>query len=322
MNLFERKINRTGIKYHECLRRTELKVLQVNLGNLCNQSCRHCHVDASPNGKNIMSKNTIDDVLSFIKENKIETLDITGGAPEMNPSLKYLVENAGYFVKEVLVRSNLTILSNPFYSGFIDFYKDNEVHLVCSLPCYSKANVNQQRGDKVYFKSIDALKKLNKIGYGSEANLKLDLVYNPSGPFLPPEQTELEKDYKLKLMDGYGILFNNLITIANVPIKRFAEDLKQSDCFEEYCQLLYENFNPEVMQNIMCRTFLSVAYDGALYDCDFNQAMGMAMLGHDRKKINIKDLKLSDLINKKTLTATHCLACTAGNGSSCKGSLK
>lgn len=321
MNLFDKAISKLDSSYSKCLRRDKLSTLQINVGDLCNQACRHCHVGASPDGKNVMRREVFDDIISFLCKNKIETVDITGGAPEMNPSLKYFIEKATALADKIILRTNLTILLETGYEDYLSFYKSMNVELVCSLPCYIEENVDRQRGNHVYEKSIEALIRLNAIGYGVDKNLPLRLVYNPAGPFLPPNQEELEIDYRNHLRREYGVEFTDLITITNVPIKRFADDLKSENKFDDYLDTLYDNFNPQVLENIMCRTFLSVAYDGTLYDCDFNQALRLNLCEEDGKKLNIKDLDSSALENRKIITAQHCLACTAGAGSSCKGTL-
>ncbi|MFC1667791.1 arsenosugar biosynthesis radical SAM (seleno)protein ArsS [Chlamydiota bacterium] len=298
-------------------KRGKLTTLQVNIGDLCNQSCSHCHVDASPNGKNSMSIKVVEDIVRFCKKNPGLILDITGGAPELNPNFKYLIKSSCSYVSEILVRSNLTVLSEPGLECLPKFYKDNNVHLICSLPCYTKDTVDKQRGKGVFDKSVTSLKNLNEIGFGE--NLSLDLVYNPGGPFLPSSQECLEKDYKQKLSDNYDIKFNRLITITNVPIKRFKAYLDSNGGYEQYLHLLKENFNPSTVENLMCRTFLSVGYDGKLYDCDFNQALSWALKDRSGEYLEIGNLKMEDLENMEILVGEHCFSCTAGAGSSCQG---
>lgn len=321
MNAFLSTLKEYDIKYRDYLKRDKLNTLQINLGNLCNQNCAHCHVGASPNGKNIMSKEVIDDILMFISKYSIKTLDITGGAPEMNKEFKYLVENARTRVDELIVRSNLTILNEEGYEWIIPFYRQMKVHIVCSMPCYLKQNVDRQRGDCTFNKSIDVLRKLNNEGFSKSEDLQLDLVYNPSGATLPPDQKLLETDYKKALNDTYDVNFNNLITITNVPIKRFKDYLVRKGEYEDYCKLLKENFNPNVLENLMCRTFLSVGYDGKVYDCDFNQALGLALKDESGKEMILDELHPEDLIGRKIIIGEHCLSCTAGSGSSCRGAL-
>jgi len=302
--------------------RSRLKILQVNMGNLCNQHCKHCHVGASPNGKNIMSKETIDNILSFLGKDKGQILDITGGAPEMNPNFEYFVSSAHKIADKIIVRSNLTVIFEPGKESSPQFYKDNKVRLICSLHCYTEENVDTQRGQGVYEKSIKGLKMLNKLGYGREAELILDLVYNPGGAFLPGPQEGLEKDYKKTLKTENNIEFNNLITITNSPIKRFKDQLEAKEQYSEYIELLERNFNKSIAGNIMCRSLLSVGYDGRLYDCDFNQALGMELRDDNGKPLYIRDIDPKDFTARKILFDDHCFSCTAGSGSSCQGALK
>lgn len=303
------------------LTRTELKVLQVNVGNLCNQSCAHCHVGASPQGKNIMSRKVIDDILNFLSKNWGLTLDITGGAPELNPDFEYFVEKAHPLVKEIIVRSNLTVILEPGKEHLPEFYKKYGVHLICSLPCYTEGNVDAQRGYGVFKKSIEALKRLNQAGYSKGHGLPLDLVYNPGGAFLPPSPKKLEKDYKTRLRDEYGIDFNHLISITNVPIKRFKNFLKSRGEYEKYIDLLKTSFNPNVVDHLMCRTFLSVGYDGRLYDCDFNQVLGWALTDKEGNYLTIDKVSAKEFEGREILLGEHCFSCTAGCGSSCQGAL-
>jgi len=319
MNAFTAKINALDKKI-QC--RGNLKILQVNVGDLCNQSCKHCHVNAGPQGRNIMKKETIDEILDFLRRSKDLMLDITGGAPEMNPNFEYFVSSARPLVKDLIVRTNLTVFFEPGKEGVPEFHKKNKVHIVCSLPCYSEENVDSQRGKGVFKKSIKALKILNGLGYGSDPNLKLDLVYNPGGAFLPAPQEDLEEAYREKLKAGEGIGFNSLMTIINAPIVRFKDQLEAEDQYEEYMELLADNFNENVAGNIMCRTLLNVGWDGTLYDCDFNQAVDMPLEDGKEKKLKIKDISPDDLIGRNVLFADHCFSCTAGSGSSCQGALK
>ena len=307
----------------KCLRRGSLTTLQVNLGDLCNQSCLHCHIAASPEGKNIMSKEVIDDILGFLAGYKIKTLDLTGGAPELNPNFDYFLTKARLLVDEIIVRSNLTVLFEPGKEYLPELFKKNQVHLICSMPCYLKENVDHQRGQGAFDKSSQALLALNKLGFGigSKENLKLDLVYNPAGATLPPEQGSLQKDYKQKLRENHGIEFNRLITITNVPIKRFKNYLESEGVYEKYYELLKSNFNPLVLDNLMCHNFLSVGFDGKLYDCDFNQALSIALKDETGKFLTIAGLKPDELKGKEIIVGEHCLYCSAGSGSSCQGAL-
>jgi len=301
-------------------KRKPLEILQVNLGNLCNQACLHCHVNASPAGDKIMSPAVMDDILNFLAQAKGLALDLTGGSPELNPHFRYLVEKARPLTKMIMVRSNLTVLFEPGMQWLPEFYKANQVKLICSLPCYTKENVDKQRGEGVFDKSIRALKLLNLFGYGREKNLELDLTYNPGGAFLPGDQGALEKDYH-KNLERYGVVFNHLITITNAPINRFKQHLEANNNFEEYMQLLTDSFNPDVAAEIMCRNLLSVGWDGILYDCDFNQALGLSMRDKNGKIMEIGQVTPLDIEDKEIIFQNHCYSCTAGAGSSCKGAL-
>lgn len=320
MNAFLNTLEKYDIE-KDVLRRTLLTTLQVNMGNLCNQSCVLCHIQASPQGKNIMSKKVVDDILRFISKHKIQTLDITGGAPELNPYFDYLVTKAKPLVDELIVRSNLTVFFEKGKDYLPEFFKSNKVHLICSLPCYTKENVDQQRGKGVFEKSIRALNLLNKVGFSKQVDLVLDLVYNPLGAYLAPAQYQLEKEYKRVLRDNYNIEFDHLLTITNVAINKFKAYLESSNEFEKYADVLESNFNPATLDNLMCRTFLSVGYDGKIYDCDFNLALDLALKGEKGNFITIDKLNPSDLQEKEILTGEHCFSCTAGSGSSCQGAL-
>ncbi|MBF0385469.1 MAG: arsenosugar biosynthesis radical SAM protein ArsS [Candidatus Omnitrophica bacterium] len=320
MNTFLNVLEKHEIK-STALCRTELTTLQVNMGDLCNQACAHCHIEASPKGKKIMSRKTVDDILFFLKSNKIKTLDITGGAPELNPNFGYFVESARPLVNELIVRSNLTVLLQKNKKHLPEFFRLNKVHLICSLPCYTKENVDRQRGAGVFEKSIRALKLLNEKGFTLRGNLQMDLVYNALGAYLPGSQVSLEKDYKKVLKENFGIEFNRLLTITNVPIKKFKNYLDSAKENEKYSDVLTRNFNPATIENLMCRSFLSVGHDGRLYDCDFNLALGYYLKDKSGHELNIKKLRLEHLKGREIITGEHCLACTAGNGSSCQGAL-
>lgn len=315
-------IERLNTVEKDTICRSKLKILQVNLGNLCNQQCTHCHVDASPKGKNIMPRETVDHCLRFLSYGEELVLDITGGAPELNPHFYYLVRSARYLAEEIIVRSNLTVLFEPAKEDLPDFFKENKVHLICSLPCYTEENVDRQRGRGVFEKSIRALKILNEIGYSRDPELRIDLVYNPGGAFLPAHQENLEGDYKRILKKGHDVTFNKLITITNVPVNRFKEYLDANNEYGKYIDLLENNFNKDVVENIMCRTLLSVGWNGTLYDCDFNQAKEMAIIDEKGKRLNIKDVLPEDLKERDILFDDHCFTCTAGSGSSCQGELE
>ncbi|MGA1772713.1 MAG: arsenosugar biosynthesis radical SAM (seleno)protein ArsS [Flavobacteriaceae bacterium] len=297
-----------------------LEILQVNLGYLCNQVCAHCHVDAGPDRKEIMSLETIEKVLEVARVTKVGTLDLTGGAPEMNPHFTYLVEKAKSIgIREVIVRSNLTILeANPTYKKLPAFFKEMKVRVVSSLPHYSLKRTDKQRGEGVFSKSIAALKNLNALGYGSDPELVLDLVYNPSGAFLSAEQTQLERDFKSRLNDQFGIVFNQLFCINNLPISRFLDYLIASDNFDDYMQTLVESFNPATLAGVMCTNTLSVSWNGVLYDCDFNQMLEMPVASTAK---HINDFHADALLERPIRVNQHCYGCTAGSGSSCQGSL-
>ncbi|HAZ10560.1 MAG: hypothetical protein A2047_02375 [Omnitrophica bacterium GWA2_41_15] len=321
MNAFVKVLDKHNVKYKDMLRRERLTTLQANMGNLCNQSCLHCHMNASPQGKNIMSRKRVNDILKYLSEHKGLILDITGGAPELNPNFDYLVKSARSLVNEIIVRSNLTVIFEPGSEHLPNFFKENRVHLICSLPCYTKENVDRQRGKGIFEKSLKALRILNELGYGKVNELQLDLAHNPIGPNLPLEQHRLEIDYKRNLNKEYGIGFNRLITITNVPLGRFNDYLETNRAYEKYNNLLKDNFNAGVLGNLMCRTFLSVDWDGRLYDCDFNLVLGLALKDADGRILTIDTISPVELEAKEIIFGEHCLACAAGSGSSCQGAL-
>jgi len=293
----------------------KIKIIQINLGNLCNQECEHCHVAASPTGENNMNKETADKIVKKLIVMDVKQVEFTGGAPEMNKNLPNFIEELSRNNKNITVRTNLTVMDSPEYFFYYDLYKKYKISLVASLPCYGEENVDAQRGTGVYNKSISVLKKLNELGYGKD-DLKLDLVYNPIGDFLPGDQIELEKEYKANLKNSAGIEFNNLITIANNPINRFKEKLIIENKLDSYMKLLKDNYNKNNLDKLMCKRLISLDFEGNIYDCDFNQVLGM--------KINDKkfwDVDFSDFY-PAIKVADHCLACTAGDGSSCYGSLE
>lgn len=302
------------------IKRAALDILQVNLGNLCNQRCVHCHVNAGPGGDKIMSRRVMDDIIRFLSKTSGLVLDITGGCPELNANFRYFIEKARPFTKMIMVRSNLTVLFEPGMAWLSEFYKKNKIKLICSMPCYTKENVDKQRGKGVFDKSIRALKLLNAAGYGLEKSLEIDLVYNPGGAFLPGQQSALEKDYRQNLKQ-YGVIFNHLITITNAPINRFKHYLEANGNFDEYMKLLMDNFNRNVVVDIMCRNLLNIGWDGIIYDCDFNQALGLSMRDRAGKIMEISGLQVSDIEDKEIIFENHCYCCTAGAGSSCKGAL-
>ncbi|MFC1631436.1 arsenosugar biosynthesis radical SAM (seleno)protein ArsS [Candidatus Omnitrophota bacterium] len=302
-------------------KRTQLATLQVNMGNVCNQACAHCHVGASADGKKIMSRKVINDILEFLAKHPGLVLDITGGAPELNPDFVYFIIKARPLVQELIVRSNLTVLLEPEKEFLPELFKTHGVHLICSLPCYGQENVDSQRGKGVFKKSIQALKVLNQQGYAQQQQLNLDLVYNPAGNFLPPRQGALEQEYKHNLKTNYDVDFNRLVTITNVPIKRFKDYLDSRGEYDGYLQLLRDNFNPSAAENIMCRRFLSVGFDGKLYDCDFNQSLEWALKDKQGNFLTIDKINADDLEQREIMIGEHCLSCTAGYGSSCQGAL-
>lgn len=316
---FKDNISKAG---QATLKPSTIEILQINLGYMCNQVCKHCHVDAGPDRKEIMSKEYLEKCLEILQENNIPTIDLTGGAPEMNPHFRWFVEEASKIgVKEIIVRSNLTIiLANKKFKDLPEFFKKHNVHLISSLPFYEKKRTDAQRGEGVFDKSIQALIMLNEVGYAQEGtNLQLDLVYNPVGAFLPGNQLELEAEYKRKLKTDFNIDFNSLYTITNLPISRFLDYLLASDNYEEYMEKLVESFNPSTLDGLMCRNTISVDWDGYLYDCDFNQMLALRVDAPKSQHINDFDSK--ELSNREIIVNQHCYGCTAGTGSSCQGSL-
>ncbi len=313
---FQDKLNQSGL---ENIKAGNPEIFQVNIGYMCNQTCKHCHVDAGPHRKEIMSRKDMDLCLEKIAEFGSDTVDITGGAPEMNPDFRYFIEELKKIdVKEIIVRSNLTIiLANPKYYDLPDYFAQNEIRLISSLPFYHEGRTDRQRGKGVFSKSIEALKKLNDVGYGKE--YIIDLVYNPGGAFLPAAQEELESQYKKVLMEEHGIVFNELFTLTNLPVNRFLDYLIASENYEDYMDLLINAFNPSTLNGLMCRNTISVDYQGNVYDCDFNQ---MLKMGIESKGGNhLSQLSLNDLKNRPIITSQHCYGCTAGAGSSCQGTL-
>ena len=303
------------------LRPNTLEVLQVNLGYMCNQTCKHCHVDAGPGRTEIMTKQTMQSCIDVIKSNNIETIDLTGGAPEMNPNFKWFVEHARPYVNEIIVRSNLTIIeANKTYNELPVFIAKNKIRLVSSLPFYNADKTDRQRGKGVFDKSINALRKLNNLGYGKpESGLTIDLVYNPTGAFLPAPQLSLEKEFKKVLKEEFDICFNQLFCITNLPISRFLDYLIQTENYEDYMFKLIESFNPEALDGVMCKNTLSVGWNGTLYDCDFNQMLDLKIDPNSPQSIS--SFNIDTLKNRVINTSQHCFGCTAGAGSSCQGSL-
>ena len=304
------------------LRRNALETLQVNLGYKCNQACFHCHVNASPDRKEMMSSDIIDEVIAFLKAAKVTTLDLTGGAPELNENFRRLVTSARAMNVRVIDRCNLTILGEPGQEDTAEFLAANQVEVSASLPCYSQENVDKQRGEGVFEKSIEGLKKLNLLGYGKpDSGLILNLVFNPQGPKLPPSQEQLEADYHRLLNENFGIAFNHLFTITNMPIQRFGSTLISKGQFEGYMDLLVSSFQAHNLDSVMCRSLLSVDYLGYVYDCDFNQMLGLPLQHAARLKTHLRDLMAVNLLGNPIVVKDHCYGCTAGQGSSCGGAL-
>ena len=303
------------------LRPSKIEILQINVGYMCNQVCAHCHVDAGPDRKEIMTVETMQQILEVLKTTEINTLDLTGGAPEMNPNFRWFVEEASKTgVKDFIVRSNLTIiLANKKYHDLPQFFAKHNIHVISSLPYYKREKTDKQRGDGVFDKSIQALQMLNKVGYGKEnSNLKLDLVYNPSGAFLPTNQMALQNDFKKALKEDFDIDFNSLFAITNLPISRFLDYLINSDNYEDYMYALVEAYNPKAVENVMCKNTISVSWDGYLYDCDFNQMLGLKVATSEK---HISQFNEENLNNRNIIISQHCYGCTAGAGSSCQGTV-
>jgi radical SAM/Cys-rich protein len=313
MNRFDQTLAVNGFE----LRRASLQTLQVNVGRKCNQACRHCHVDAAPWRTEMMDEATAHRVGAWIEAHRPEVVDLTGGAPELNPHFRYLVRIARKAGSRVIDRNNLTILGEPGFEDLPRFLAENAVEVIASLPCYAAENVNRQRGNGVFEKSIAGLRKLNAEGYGRR--LPLHLVYNPLGPTLPPPQAELEGDYREALLRDHGVVFNGLYTLSNQPIARFAEDLRQQGKWDEYLDLLANSFNASTLTGLMCRTTLSVDYQGRLYDCDFNQMLDLHL--DNDETLRLWDLPPERLRGASIRTGIHCFACTAGSGSSCTGAI-
>jgi radical SAM/Cys-rich protein len=299
--------------------RAELETLQVNLGYLCNLSCLHCHVNAGPQRTELMDRDTVDAVLATLDRSGLKTLDLTGGAPELNPHFRYLVQEARALGVRVIDRCNLTVLMEPGQEDLGAFLAEHQVEICASLPCYLEDNVEAQRGKGVYGKSIEALRQLNALGYGDD--LVLNLVYNPVGPVLPPPQQALESDYRCELSERLGIRFSQLLTLTNMPISRFGAVLLAQGQYAEYMTLLRDNFSPDNMETLMCRSLVSVDWRGYLYDCDFNQMLELPLLASDRRRHISELVAATGLEGDVITTGEHCYGCTAGQGSSCGGAL-
>lgn len=299
----------------------KLEILQINLGYMCNQVCEHCHVDAGPDRKEIMTRETMMQCLEVIKKTEAHTLDLTGGAPEMNPEFRWFVEEASKAgIKDFIVRSNLTIIrANKKHYDLPEFFKKHNVHVVSSIPHWTKGKTDKQRGDGVFDKSIKALQELNAIGYGMpDSKLRLDLVYNPSGAFLPGDQASMQKEFKKALKDDFDIQFHNLFAITNLPISRFLDYLIASENYEDYMHSLVEAYNPAAVSSVMCTNTISISWDGWLYDCDFNQMLELKVASKVKHISNYNEELLQD---RKIIISQHCYGCTAGAGSSCQGTV-
>jgi radical SAM/Cys-rich protein len=302
------------------LRASDITVLQVNVGKLCNQACKHCHVDAGPARTEIMSRETVDDCIDVLEKFRIPTVDITGGAPELNPSFRYLVTAVREMGLKVMVRHNLTVMHEPGQDDLPQFFAENKVEVVSSLPYFQEFETDAQRGRGVFNKSIEALRRLNAVGYGIPGRgLTLNLVYNPVGAFLPPSQSAIETDFKRELSGRYGVVFNSLFTITNMPIKRFLDFLRRSGNEERYMRKLVEAFNPATVEGLMCRNTVSVGWLGRLYDCDFNQMLELGVTSDAPQTIT--EFDPARLASRKIMTGSHCFGCTAGTGSSCGGAV-
>jgi radical SAM/Cys-rich protein len=312
---FTDKLNQNNLK----LRSADLEILQVNVGKLCNQTCKHCHVDASPTRTEIMTRETVDACLEVLRSHKIPTLDITGGAPELIPDFRFFVTEARKYGAKVMVRHNLTVMFEEGFEDLPEFFAKNEAEVVSSLPYFLAQQTDAQRGDGVFDKSVEALKKLNAVGYGTDEKLILNLVYNPVGAFLPPEQLAIEADFKRELKQRYDIVFNSLYTITNMPIARYLDWLRRTGNEESYMQKLVNAFNPATVEGLMCRNTLSVDWRGNLFDCDFNQMLEIPV--GETSGRTIHDFSPDKFFNREIMTGAHCFGCTAGSGSSCGGTV-
>ncbi|MFN3562625.1 MAG: arsenosugar biosynthesis radical SAM (seleno)protein ArsS [Chloroherpetonaceae bacterium] len=312
---FDERFKQTG---EAELRATGIEIFQINVGKLCNQVCKHCHVDAGPDRREIMTRETFELCLEALAKTNIPKVDITGGAPEMNPHFRWFVGEVKKLNRHVMVRSNLTILLANGFTDLPEFFAEHSVEVISSLPHYTPSVTDKQRGEDVFSRSIEAIKRLNALGYGKEeSGLVFNLVYNPVGAFLPPNQSSLEKDYKRELLKHYGVVFNHLYTITNMPISRFLDYLLVSGNYESYMTKLVSLFNPAAAKGVMCRNTLSIGWDGYLYDCDFNQMLDLKV-GYGAP-VHIKDFDIEKLSTRKIVTRQHCYGCTAGAGSSCGG---
>jgi len=316
----------TGPHFHEVLNTNKLELrhaqpneLQINLGKLCNLACHHCHVDAGPKRTEIMTWEVMQKILDWAQEADIQRVDLTGGAPELNPHFRKFCDALIAMGTQITSRCNITVLFEDGQNDLAQWYADRHIRLVCSLPCYTEDNVDAQRGKGVFDKSIAGLQLLNEVGYGKEPELSLDLVYNPVGAFLPPEQQSLEQDYKKMLGDNFGIVFSSLLAITNIPINRFAHALQREGELEDYQHLLVSNFNAATVDQLMCKHLINLDWEGRVFDCDFNQMLEIPMSGGTEKYL--WDLSVDEIAGQPIATNRHCFGCTAGSGSSCSGTL-
>jgi len=310
---FESMVHDTACLYT----RENPQIIQINMGRLCNLSCKHCHMEAGPQRIEIMDRTVMEACLAVLRHNYFNTVDITGGAPEMNPHFRWFIHEAARSISHVLVRTNLVILLEAGYEDIPQLYADLKLEVVCSLPCYTSSYTDNMRGDNVFDRSIVALRRLNNLGYGIDRDLPLNLVYNPCGAFLPPQQQILERDFRENLRRAYGLEFTNLLAITNNPVGRFAAFLSRTRNLESYMGKLYSAFNADTLEAMMCRNQVSVAYDGRLYDCDFNQAAGLPIESGE----TIFDLRHKPVLTRRIRFGKHCYACAAGQGSSCGGAI-
>ncbi|HSC42729.1 MAG TPA: arsenosugar biosynthesis radical SAM (seleno)protein ArsS [Candidatus Binatia bacterium] len=318
MQPFSEKIRQLGAP----LTRRGVDALQVNLGRYCNLACIHCHVESGPTRTEMMSRETVDAVLAFLARSSIPALDLTGGAPELHPDFDYLVESARAIGRHVMDRCNLTVIFEPGKNYLPEFFKRHQVELICSLPCYSEENVDRQRGKGTFELSIRALQRLNELGYGQpDSDLLLNLVYNPVGPHLPPPQEQLEQEYRQKLSAEFGIVFNHLFCLTNMPITRYAKHLRLRNEYDRYKDLLEKNFNAATLDHLMCRNLISIGWDGSVYDCDFNQMLDLALTDTAGQNLNVASLTFETVATRRITIDDHCYACSAGSGSSCGGAL-
>jgi len=321
-NPIQIELSSPPITHFPTLRRGRLKILQVNLGYRCNQKCVHCHVSAGPGRREMMEKPAINQVIDFLAASGLWTLDLTGGAPELNPHFRDLVHTAWEMGIHVIDRCNLTVLEEPGQGGLMEFLADHQVEIIASLPCYLKENVDRQRGSGVFDISIGALKRLNQLGYGKKgSSLLLNLVYNPLGPFLPPPQKSLEEEYRRQLGERYGIFFDQLYTLINMPIGRFGNLLTSEGQFQNYVSLLRKEHQETNLDSVMCRFMMSVDWQGYVYDCDFNQMLGIPLHLEGNPRVHLSELTGMDLEGKPIMVLDHCFGCTASQGSSCAGAL-